>query len=393
MPGCHAISIMQFTKAARLEGYRALFDPHYVPPLLVGRTKEAGFLKGFLADSVALKLASHIPDTSGMAVMMNGLKGVGKATLVRKVVNELQEAHVGTSPIRLQNIDINCIEKDEAQLLGDLLAKLDIDLGLPAGSPVDVAGTWNAILAILRKRAATTAYTVFFNNVECVPLRFFNKLAWNLKHQGMNLLMATSMRHNNYFIENLDLSMDLDVYKIGDLNEIVEQRARIAFPGMDPRVGQFITDSVVAFDSARPGPCINVMKYLYPHVVEGNADSISLGLIQDSVKNALPEISYNELELAEFFADASIQKIIFLDNIIGHVEASGQFYISRGKLKEVYDMTCESLDMEPIVNEFNTFMAELMACNILLKSNHQPGSFFTMIPLQLIKGYIDATIK
>lgn len=384
---------MQSTKAARLEGYRALFDPHYVPPLLVGRKKEAAFLKGFLTDSVALKLASDSCDTSGMVVMMNGLKGIGKATLVHKVVNELQETCLDMSPLRLKNITINCIEKDEAHLLGDLLAKLDIDLVLPASSPVDIAGTWNAISAILRKRAASTAYTVFFNNVECVPLRFFNKLAWNLKHQGMNLLMATSMRHNNYFIENLDLSMDLDVYKIGDLNEIVEQRAKIAFPGMDPCVGHFITDSVVAFDSARPGPCITVMKYLYPHVAEGNADSISLGLIQDSVKNALPEISYNELELAEFFADASIQKVIFLDNIVGHAEASGQFYLSQAELKEVYDTTCDSLDMEPAPNEFNTFMTELMACNILLKSNHQPGSFFTMVPLQLIKGYIDATIK
>ncbi len=385
--------IMQSTRAARLEGYRALFDPHYVPPLLVGRKKEAAFLKGFLVDSVALKLASTPNDASGMAVMMNGLKGIGKATLVRKVVGELQEAHVDATPLRLQNISINCVEKDEAQLLGDLLAKLDIDLQLPASSPVDVARTWSTISAVLRKRAPSTAYTVFFNNVECVPLPFFNKLAGNLKHQGLNLLMSTSMRHNNYFIENLDLSIDLDVYKMGDLNEIVEGRARLAFPGMDARVGHFITDSVVAFDSARPGPCINVMKYLYPHVAEGSADAISLELIQDSVKNALPEISYNELELAEFFADASVQKVIFLDNIIGHAEASGQFYLSRAELKGIYDATCESLDMEPTPDEFNTFMAELMACNVLLKSNHQPGSFFTMVPLHIIKGYIDATIK
>jgi hypothetical protein len=385
--------IMQSTKAARLEGYRALFDPHYVPSLLVGRKKEAAFLKGFLNDSVALKLASATNGASGIVVMVNGLKGVGKATLVRKVVGELHDEHVDTTPVRLQNISINCVEKNEAQLLGDLLSKLDIELPLPAISPVDVAGTWNTISTVLRKREASTAYTVFFNNVECVPLRFFNKLAWNLKHQGMNLLMSTSMRHNNYFIENLDLSIDLDVYNMGDLNEIVDQRAKFAFPGMDGRVGHFITDSVVAFDSPRPGPCINVMKYLYPHVAEGNADAISLELIQESVKNAMPEISYNELELAEFFADASIQKVIFLDNIMGRLETSGQFYLSKGELKEIYDTTSESLDMEPATDEFNTFLAELMACNIFMKSNHQPGSFFTMIPAHLINEYIDATIK
>ncbi len=384
---------MQSTKAARLEGYKALFDPHYVPPLLVGRKKEAAFLKGFLNDSVALKLDSTTSDASGIEVMVNGLKGIGKATLIRKVVGELNDEQLVTAPLRLQNISINCVEKDEAQLLGDLLSKLDIELNLPASPPVDVAGTWSTISAVLHKRAASTAYTVFFNNVECVPPRFFNKLAWNLKQQGMNLLMSTSMRHNNYFIENLDLSINLDVYNIGDLNEIVDQRANLAFPGMDSRVGHFITDSVVAFDSPRPGPCINVMKYLYPHVAERNADAISLELIQDSVKNALPEISYNELELAEFFADASIQKVIFLDNIIGRLETSGQFYLSSGHLKETYDATCESLDMEPSASEFNTFTAELMACNILLKSNHQPGSFFIMIPTHLIKGYIDATIK
>ncbi len=384
---------MQSTKPARLEGYRALFDPQYIPPLLVGRKKEAAFLKGFLTDSVALKLASTTGDSSGMVVMVNGLKGIGKATLVRKVVGELHDEHVDAAPLRLKNISINCVEKDEAQLLGDLLSKLDIDLSLPVSSPVDIAGSWSTISALLRKRAASTAYTVFFNNVECVPLRFFNKLAWNLKHQGMNLLMSTSMRHNNYFIENLDLCIDLDVYNLGDLNEIVDQRARLAFPDIDARIGHFITDSVVAFDSPRPGPCINVMKNLYPHVAEGNTEAISLDLLQNSVKSALPEISYNELELAEFFADASIQKIIFLDNIIGRLEMSGQFYFSTRELKEIYGITCESLDIEPASDELNTFMAELMACNILLKSNHQPGSFFTMIPSHLIKGYIDATIK
>ncbi|NMC08363.1 MAG: AAA family ATPase [Candidatus Lokiarchaeota archaeon] len=384
---------MQPIKATRLDGYRALFDPHYIPPTLVGRQREAAFLKGFLTDSIVTRFGTNTREASGMAIMVNGLKGVGKATLVRKVVGEMQDEHRSQVPVQMQGISINCQEKDEPQLLGDLIAKLNIPLDVPAGSPVDIPGTWNTISSVLRKRATSTAYTIFFNNVECVPLRFFNKLALNLKHQGMNLLMATSMRHNNYFIENLDLSLDLDVYRVGELLDIVDQRANCAFSGLDQRVSQFITDAVVAFDSPRPGPCMNVMRHMYPHIMDGNADDVPLELIQNSIKNALPEISYNELEIAEFFADAAIQKVIFLDNIVGQVEASGQFYLSRADLRSIYHATCESLDMEPEMAEFNTFMADLMACNIFLKSNHQPECFFTMIPAQLIKGYIDATIK
>nr|MDO8110364.1 hypothetical protein [Candidatus Sigynarchaeota archaeon] len=269
--------------------------------------------------------------------------------------------------------------------------KLDIDAATVDAH--DTARTWDAIAGFLRKQSKRTAYNLFFNNVECVPLKFFNKLASNLKGLGLNLLMATSMRHNNFFIDNLDMSMDLDVYNIADLNEIVDQRARAAFPGLNSSASKFITDAVVAFDSARPGPCIAVMKHLYPRVQSGTVDEISLNVLQESVKNALPEISYNELELAEFFANASIQKVIFLDNVIGHHETSGRFYITKAELQDVFNLSCESLEMEPRGEEFNDILADMLANNIFLKSNHQPNSFFSMIPARLIKGYIDVTLN
>jgi hypothetical protein len=414
---------MTQTTMQRLDAYKALFDPYYIPALLVGRKKESAFLKGFLYDNLATNHGTESADVHGTAIMLNGLHGIGKSTLVHKVMADLCQDPGRPTSLRLSNVTINCLEKDEAQLLGDLAAKLEIDIGThgissgeltspnvaccagetggsSAVHPVSIVGntgnistTWSTISACLRKQARQIAYNIFFNNVESVPLKFFNKLACNLKHQGLNLLMATSMRHNNYFIENLDMSIDLDVYKMADLHEIVDQRARVAFPGIDSSVGHFITDAVVGFDSPRPGPCINIMKHLYPHVKALDADAITLEMLQESVKNALPEISYNELDLAEFFGNAPIQNIIFLDNIVGKLETSAQLYITRPELQDIFNGSCESLDMEPMPGEFDTMMADMMASNIFLKSNHQQGSYFTMIPARLIKGYVDATIS
>ncbi|HME55195.1 MAG TPA: hypothetical protein VKM55_23510 [Candidatus Lokiarchaeia archaeon] len=385
---------MQTSKpGGNLDGYRALFDPQYLPAVLVGREKERNFLKGFLLDDFALKSEHETSENQGTSIMVNGLRGVGKATLVRKVMQELCKDCAAESPLQIANIWINCSEKDESQLLLDLMTKLAIEPDQAIEETIDIPGAWSSINAYLRKATQHSAFNLFFNNVENVSLHVFNKLASKLKNLGLNLLMATSMRHNNYFIDNIDLAIDLDVYKISDLHEIVDHRARIAFPEMETDVSRFITDAVVEFDSPRPGPCINVLKYLYPHLQPSNLDTISLDMVQECVKNALPEISYNELELAEFFANATIEKMIFLDNVVSFHETSGHFYVSKSELHDLFINSCESLEIEPDTMEFDEIIADMMASNIFMKSNQKPGSFFTMIPPRLVKSYIDVALN
>ena len=325
----------------------------------------------------------------GTSVMLNGLHGVGKATLVRKVLQDLCKDCTDESPLKVANIWINCSEKDESQLLHDIMTKLAIEPDQARDEKMDISSAWSMISSFLRKAARRSAFNLFFINVECMSLQSFNKLAANLKNLGLNLLMTTSMRHNNYFIDNLDLAIDLDVYNISDLHEIVDHRARVAFPEIESDVSRFITDAVVEFDSPRPGPCINVLKYLYPHLHSRNLDTVSLDMVQESVKNALPGISYNELELAEFFANASIEKMIFLDNVVGFHETSGRFYISKTELHDLFMTSCESMEIEPRTGEFDEILADMMASNIFMKSNQTPGNFFTMIPSRLVKSYID----
>lgn len=385
---------MQTSKpGSNLDGYRALFDPQYIPAVLVGREKESNFLKGFLLDNFAVKSEHGTSENLGTSVMVNGLRGVGKATLVRKVMQDLCKDCTVENPLQVVNIWINCNEKDEFQLLLDIMANLAIEPGQAPEEKMDLPTAWSMINGFFRKAIRCSAFNLFFNNVESVSLNVFNKLASNLKNLGLNLLMATNMRHNNYFIDNLDLAIDLDVYKINDLHEIVDHRARIAFPTIESDVSRFITDTVVEFDSPRPGPCINVLKYLYPHLHSTNLDTISLEMVQECVKNAVPEISYNELELAEFFANASIERMIFLDNVVSYHETSGKFYISNAELHDLFTNSCESLEMEPRAGEFDEILADMMASNIFMKSNQKPGNFFTIVPPRLVKGYIDVVLN
>lgn len=372
------------------EGYRALFDPFYVPPLVIGLEREEHLIKGFLEDSYNLDNAGNKDFRTGghsASVMIDGIKGLGKFTLARKVSTDI--IHSRTNAGRdILNLPVDCWEKDEMQVLLDIINGLGIDLDYSSLLQLDSRAAWGMIANYIKKNRKYTI-NILLNNAECIPSNFYKKLTLNLKKLGLNLLITTNIRHNHFYLENVDLNISLHAYSVKNLNKIVDQRCDIAFPEHEPAFPKFITDSVLEFDTARPEPCISIMRQAYPHLRDGDYSEFSLEKMQNCCKDVMPDIMYNEFSLIDMFNDAPIQMLIFLDNIASYFQYESNFYITREELGDSYAMACENLEMKGNQAEFEDFLARFRANHVLLKSSNQADTFFTMIPVKFVKFYLD----
>ncbi|MBD3186060.1 hypothetical protein GF325_04450 [Candidatus Bathyarchaeota archaeon] len=374
-----------------IEAYRCLFDQDHVPKMVIGRQREMKLVSGFLLENFSLRDNEMSDDRYGSAIMVEGLRGLGKSTMSRKVLIDLKTKHTANKA-NMNFFTLNCWDKDEQQLLMDFTSKLKIPMADTKPVFSSTRDAWNIIYHYLR-RHTDRCYNILISNSDFIPIRFFNKLLVNLKCLGINLVFTSRVGNSFQFLEHVDMCLNLDVYSLGDLNTIVEQRYQKAFLDQDNSIPKFITDTVVEFDTSRPGPCIAILKHLYPRLRDGHGEDISLEIIQHAIRHQLPNLSYSEFELVDFMQEATISMLLFLDNITTHFMSSGNYYLNGDDLRELYNMSCETLYIEPSVDEFSNYLARMLQHHILLKSNNDPSLFFSIVPANLLKSYLDEVLK
>ena len=293
----------------------------------------------------------------------------------------------------LPPISIDCREKEQGQLLAELAAKFKLQED-PCSVATSTNGTWSMLSTWLRKHVDCSRVNVCLSNIETMALPFVVKLSSNLRHLGINLLLTTRVKHNTSFIEQVDVNVSLDEYRPVDLHEIVDARARSAFDDMlSTDTTKFITDAVIEYDFPRPQPCINVLRALYPRVKGASGKgAVSFDVMQDCIRHALPDIGYGEFDMADFFSNAPIQAIVFVDNIVSWFDTSGECYLPHPVLENMYRMACEHLDITNTTTEFDGTLADLMAHNILVKSNLGRGAYFMMLPPSIMRSFIDEVL-
>ncbi|MHC1591119.1 MAG: hypothetical protein ACXQS8_03465 [Candidatus Helarchaeales archaeon] len=324
---------MESINKKQINGYRALFDPNYVPPKVIGRKKEIEQVSRFVNDNLITKCDKGVIERFGTSILIGGLKGIGKSTLISKVLNEKLNMKAFLMPVI--NLKIDCWEKDELELLIDLILKLGINLNTDLFYQFDLKQAWGVIFSYLRKRGKNRLYNLFLNNVESIQPKFFKKLSFNLKNLGLNLLATTNFRYSSIILDNMDLYLNLDVYELGDLYRIVDDRIELAFSERNAEAARYITDAVVEFDTARPGPCISILKRIYPNIHNNWLIDVNPEILQKCCTDALPDIQYSEFDIVELFSTSPVQLLIFLDNITGFLLSTESLYATKKELEDL----------------------------------------------------------
>ena len=190
-------------------------------------------------------------------------------------------------------------------------------------------------------------------------------------------------------LSEFDYKEKLDYFQYKELYHILEQRAYLGFKqGLDKDLIEYIADLVFEYHVPVPGKGIEIFRDLYPILKDRrNAEPFE---VFNTFRNHFNGITVDELSMLEYFSDQNILTLIFLDNISNFFMNNSNFYISTEELKELYDLSCESLEYDKNVNEFNEITKMLYGIGILSTSKKNDGSTFISINKDQLKMIIDS---
>ena len=149
-------------------GPKALFDPNFIPPILLYRSKEQNSLKSILMDSIS--------DNFYLNILYQGINGIGKKVIVNKVINDLSLKNRDITNIN--KVFIDCKEKSFEELLFSLLSDLinisKINFDYESLLNSNLAHLWNTFKLLCRKIDFNLFFV--FTNVEYLEPEVFKKL-------------------------------------------------------------------------------------------------------------------------------------------------------------------------------------------------------------------------
>jgi len=341
-------------------GPKALFDPEYVPPSLLYRKSEEQSLISILNDSIS--------DNFYLTILYQGIQGIGKKVIVNKVLDDL------TTKIKEQNnfykIVIDCNDKSVEELLVSFIIELskysnqDCDLNSLLRS--NLSSLWN-ILKLMRKKINQNIILTL-NNTETLQSVIYNKIIHFCKEFKITLI--STMNNVIYpktldIISEFDLKKKLNFFTFNELFDILNQRVKLAFyQEIDDELIQFITDLIFEHYVPVPGKGIDILRNLYPVLKnQKSLNNYELHDISIFQFDTMPLI--DEFTMLNYLVEEDILTIIFLDNFSNFFKHKMNFYITFKELRELFDISCESLDYTKHIDEFHEIVKKMINIGIL----------------------------
>jgi hypothetical protein len=213
------------------------------------------------------------------------------------------------------------------------------------------------------------------------------------------ILMASTYE----FLSAFDIRKKLNYYTYKQLNTILQKRADLAFPyEIDKSLISFITDLIFEHFVPVPGKGIEIFRELNPFLKENK--HIEHYKMLEICQNQFDTYQIaDEFNLLNYISEEDPLTLIFLDNLCNTFLKKDNYYISFNDLKEIYQISCESLEYKTNINEFSDLIGISQKVGILspskrmYKRDKQEGyneiyryNYFFMIinPYQL-KAFID----
>ncbi|MBN2155709.1 MAG: hypothetical protein JW776_06680 [Candidatus Lokiarchaeota archaeon] len=363
----------------RLEymGPRALFDPHFLPPNLIGLQKERNILKSILSDS--------IHDQFPLILSLYGLNGVGKTSLTRKVIQELGISQNGLKNnaeepnLTIQSCYVNCEKKKPEEILFFLINTLsntfDYKIDPRPIMKATMVTQMNLLTHLISKTLTKTpqsTFFFFFDSTEYMQPTLINKLKSVCASLSCSLVTSFNLLKSSPYLAEIhksDFQIQLSTYKPSILERIISDRCELAFKSpIEINIIRYITDMVCEFDCCVPEKCIQVLRELYP-IIQSNGYIADTSQIQDACRFQLKGYTINEISIAEFVSDTEIIDRLALDNICSFFQSQNRYYISYGELMYMYNIACESIDCVFERSQFHKLIKNLDRIGLMQPSN------------------------
>jgi len=338
-------------------GPRALFDQSYIPPKILHRKTEEKSLYSILKDS--------LQDEFQLNILFQGIQGIGKKVIINKVLKD-----ISTLNTKLIKIQIDCSEKSLEEILVSLITevgrKKNFNFDYKSFLNSSIMDLWNLFKLTCRK--VDNDITLVFNNIEHIEPEAFKKFLKYGKENKINLISTGNHVLRSSILENLsefDFKKKLDYFSFSELNDIIKQRISLAFFNeFDKELIDLITDLIFEHHVPVPGKGIEILRELYP--VLNQKITLKKFEIYDILQNQFDTLQVtDEFSMISYISESDLLNLIFLDNLSNYFLKKANLYITIQELRELYYVTCESIDYEKDIEEFKHLIVKLRNIGIL----------------------------
>jgi len=371
-------------------GPKAIFDPYFIPPELLHRKSEEEILSTILKDSFI--------DDFGANILIKGIKGVGKTVLINKAISDLKINSKDNGKDILK-LFVNCEGKNLEEIIISLILNLEkteeIKLDINFLLNLTIPRLWN-ILKLACKKFNTFKFLVFHNIEEIEPKIFkkFLRFGKEMKISIISTINRISINPELNFLSEFDVKKRIDLYNPSQLTDIIKQRFTLTYPfNIDNSLSDFMVDLVAEYDYLRPGKCIELMREIYP-IIKKNRN-ITSDHLREQCLLQFDTFSLDEFEIISYLTEADILIDIFLDNLANYFSNEFNYYIDLVKLRELYEVSCETLEFEKNSSEFNRILQKLLDLEILKESKfdrkytNNTRFFYSIMQTSQLKTMID----
>ena len=338
-------------------GPRALFDQTYIPPKILHRKTEEKALYSILKDS--------LHDEFQLNILFQGIQGIGKKVIVNSVLND-----ISTLNPELIKIQIDCSEKSVEEILVSLIAEVgsrkNINFDYKSFLNSSILDLWKLFKLICRK--IDHNITIVFNNIEHIQPEAFKKFLKYGKENKINVISTGNQVLRSSILEimsEFDFKKKLDYFSFSELNDIIKQRISLAFKNeIDNELIDLITDLIFEHHVPVPGKGIEILRELYP--VLNQKMTLKKFEIYDILQNQFDTLQItDEFSMVSYISESDLLNLIFLDNLSNFFLKRANLYITIQELRELYYVTCESIEYEKNIEEFKHLIVNLRNIGIL----------------------------
>ncbi|MHA1264134.1 MAG: hypothetical protein ACTSRS_02765 [Candidatus Helarchaeota archaeon] len=368
---------------------RALYDPIYIPPQLLHRSKELNCF--FTLFNSSLDPTDQFP----LNTLVYGIRGVGKTVFVNYSIRQLKSQ----SETNFIALYFNLANKTRFENLRLIVEKYSYQLSKHYMYLHNSKELWS-YFQFLRKKD-DHPLILLLDNVEGRNLTLYEKLICYSNDLQISTIATSSLstKNSHFCIKNiadqLNFELFLDIYSPSALHDILLQRINLTLPTLvNSEFSHLITDIVIQHDYYRPSTCIEILKALYESLLKGI--DIEPNLIRE-VSNHLVEFPFSDdLEFLIQFDNSSIDllSLPLLQKIYLYFKNTNSTYIKRTQLINLYKITCEELEISYRPAHFYKILQTLLNNSFLYNSqfpsNNKEPQFFILLDPETLLIYLES---